>query len=147
MSDSKPNCLKNRINSELHKVDIWLRKNKLSLNYCKTNKIIYNKQTNKIYENDFWLTINKTSLKKVNFIKYLRVFFDNKLSWDDHIDNLCQWLLNLLEVPNPVSFMQVITEPFLKIKKFLINELEPKVNCASVAHKIISFKETRPTKH
>ena len=59
---------------------------------------------------------------------------------------LCQWFLNLLEVPNPVSSMQALTEPFLKIQIF-INDLEPKVNCASVPHKIISFKETRPTKH
>ena len=60
MSDSNPNFLKIRINSELHKVDIWLRKNKLSLNYCKTNHIIFNKQRNKVYDNDFRLTINKT---------------------------------------------------------------------------------------
>ena len=86
MSDSNPNFLKNRINSELHKMVIWLRKNKLSLNYCKTNYIIFNKQPNKIYYNDFRLTINKTSFKKINFIKYLGVFFDNKLSWDVHID-------------------------------------------------------------
>ena len=25
----------------------------------------------------------------MNFIKYLGVFFNNKLSWDVHIDNLC----------------------------------------------------------
>ena len=70
-------------------MDIWLRKNKLSLNYCKTNYIIYNKQPNKVYDNDFRLTINKTSLKKVNFVKYLGMIFDNKMSWAVHIDNLC----------------------------------------------------------
>ena len=43
--------------------------------------------------------------------------------------------------------MQALTEPFLKIQKIFINELEPKVNCAFVAHKIILFKEIRPTKH
>ena len=77
MLDSNSNSLENRINSDLHKVDIWLRKNKLPLNCCKTNYIIYNKQLNKVYDNDFRLTINKTLLKKVNFIKYLGVFFDN----------------------------------------------------------------------
>ena len=89
MSDLNPNSFKNEINNELHKVDIWLRKNKLSLNYCKTNYIIYNKQPNKVYDNNFRLTISETLLKKVNFIKYLGVFFDNKLSWDVHINNLC----------------------------------------------------------
>ena len=39
--------------------------------------------------------------------------------------------------------MQALTEPFLKIQKIFINELK----YASVAHKIILFKETKPTKH
>ena len=43
--------------------------------------------------------------------------------------------------------MQALTEPFLKIQKIFINELEPKVNYASVAHKIILLKEIKPTKH
>ena len=37
-----------------------------------------------------------------------------------------QWFLNLLEAPNPVSFMQALTEPFLKIQKFLLMILSPK---------------------
>ena len=53
----------------------------------------------------------------------------------------------MLEVPNPASFMQALTKPFLKIQKIPINKLEPKANYASVAHKIILFKETKPTKH
>ena len=43
--------------------------------------------------------------------------------------------------------MQALTEPFLKIQKIFINELEPKVNFASVADKIILFKEIKLTKH
>ena len=60
---------------------------------------------------------------------------------------LIQWFLNLLEVPNPSSFMQALTEPYLKFQKIFMNEREPKVNYASVAHKIILFTETKPTKH
>ena len=56
---------------------------------------------------------------------------------------LCQWFLNLQEVPKPASFMQALIEPFLKIQKIFINKL----NYVSVAHKIILFKETKPTKH
>ena len=43
--------------------------------------------------------------------------------------------------------MQTLTAPFVKIQKIFINELEPKVNYASIAHKIILFKETKLTKH
>ena len=89
MSGSKPNSLESRINNELEQVDIWLRKNKLSLNYSKTNYIIYNKQPNKSFDSDFKLAINNTSLNKVSFIKYLGVYFGDKLCWDNHIENLC----------------------------------------------------------
>ena len=55
---------------------------------------------------------------------------------------LNQWFLNLQEVPNPESFMQAFTEPFLKIQKIFINKL----NYASLHIKLL-FKETKPTKH
>ena len=51
-------------------------------------------------------------------------------------DKLHQWLLNLLEVPNPASLMRAFTESFVKIQNISVNKLEPKVNYASVAHKI-----------
>ena len=58
-----------------------------------------------------------------------------------------QWLLNLLEVPNPTSFVRALTEPFVEIQNISVNKLEPKVNYASVAQKILSFKERKRTKH
>ena len=60
---------------------------------------------------------------------------------------LDQWFLNLLEVPNPASFMRAFTELFVKIQNISVNKLEPKVNYASVARKIILFKERKRTKH
>ena len=45
---------------------------------------------------------------------------------DYHMHVLTQWFLNLLVVANPVSFMQALTEPFLKMQKFLLTNLSPK---------------------
>ena len=56
-------------------------------------------------------------------------------------DLLCQWFLNLLEVPNPASFLRAFTEPSVEIQNITVNKLELKVNYASVAHKILLFKE------
>ena len=53
----------------------------------------------------------------------------------------------MLEVPNPASFMRAFTEPFVKIQIISVNKLEPKVNYAFVAHKILLFKERKRTKH
>ena len=60
---------------------------------------------------------------------------------------LKQWFLKLLEVPNPASFMRAFTKPFVKIQNKSVNKLEPKVNYASVAHKILLFKERKRTKY
>ena len=43
--------------------------------------------------------------------------------------------------------MRAFTEPFVEIQNISVNKLEPKVNHASVAHKILSFKERKLAKH
>ena len=55
-------------------------------------------------------------------------------------------VLKLVGDTEPTKF-HAGTHRTLKIQKIFINELEPKVNYASVAHKIILFTETKPTKH
>ena len=91
-SDRDLNSLKYKVNNELNKVDFWLRMNKLSLNYSKTNYIIYNKQLHKTCKDEFTIVMNKTRLKRENSIKYLGVIFDDKLCWANHIDNLSNQL-------------------------------------------------------
>ena len=78
----------NRVNNELNIIDLWLRKNKLSLNYSKTSFIIFNKQPNKTFDYEFKLKINNNPIKRVNSIKYLGVLIENKLSWSEHVDYL-----------------------------------------------------------
>ena len=43
--------------------------------------------------------------------------------------------------------MPSFIEPFVKIQNISANKLEPKANYASVAHKILLFKERKRTKH
>ena len=86
--DSNINSLINRVNNELCIIDLWLRKNKLSLNNSKTSFIIFNKQPNKTCDYEFKLKINNNLIKRVNSIKYLGVLIDSKLSWSEHVDYL-----------------------------------------------------------
>ena len=55
LSDSNLDKLEKRVNYELRKIDHWLCKNKLSLNYVKTNHIIINKQPRTKGNGDFIL--------------------------------------------------------------------------------------------
>ena len=92
LSDRDLNSLKYKVNNELNKVDFWLRMNKLSLNYSKTNYIIYNNQLHNTCKDEFTIIMNKTRLQRENSIKYVGVIFDDKLCWANHIDNLSNQL-------------------------------------------------------
>ena len=92
LSDRDLNSLKYKANNELKKVDFWFQMNKLSLNYSKTNYIIYNNQPHKTCKDVFTIVINKTRLQRENSIKYLGVIFDDKLCCENHIDNLSSQL-------------------------------------------------------
>ena len=77
--------------------------------------------------------------------RHVHVLTKNRENTRGH--HILQWFLNLLEVPNPESFMWAFTEPFVQIQNISVNKLEPKVNYAAVAHKILLFKERKRTKH
>ena len=88
LTDSNLNNLENRVNHQLHKIDYWLRKNKLSLNYVKTNYMIINKQPRTKVDCEFNLHINDYTISRVNKVKYLGVLLDDDLTWSSHISHL-----------------------------------------------------------
>ena len=67
----------------------WLVLNKLTLNYKKTKFMVFQKKgipqrlLNKVN-----LNINKNNIKQVTIFKYLGVYLDNKLSWNEHVQTL-----------------------------------------------------------
>ena len=75
--------LEKRVNLELIKVNIWRKLNKLSVNFSKSNYIIF---TNK--QNNYNYTINMDGhrLERTEEMKYLGVILDHKLSWSKHVN-------------------------------------------------------------
>jgi len=71
---------------ELCKIDHWLRANKLSLNYNKTNFMLLNSQ--KHNPTSFKVIIDNHSISPVGKPKYLGVLLDNKLSWKPHLQKV-----------------------------------------------------------
>ena len=88
LADGNLNNLENRVNHQLHKIDYWLRKNKLSLNYVKTNYMIINKQPRTKVDCEFNLHINDYTVSRGNKVKYLGVLLDDDLTWSSHISHL-----------------------------------------------------------
>lgn len=68
----------------------WLVANKLTLNYKKTKYMIFTQKRPllKTQLKKMNLNINKNNIEQVYTFKYLGVYLDNKLSWQEHIQNL-----------------------------------------------------------
>jgi len=78
-SNSCFNLLQTTVNLELCKINNWLRANKLSLNYNKTNFMLLTSR--KHNPASFKVIINNHNISPEDNLKYLGVLLDNKLSW------------------------------------------------------------------
>ena len=74
------------INTELGKVNDWLRVNKLSLNVGKTKFMIFHKKGKKII--DLSLSINGVTLERVVSFTFLGLTIDENISWKVHINKI-----------------------------------------------------------
>ena len=71
MSDANLESLQSRVNCELNKINNWFSRNKLSLNYQKSNYVLINKVLQKSISAPFTLTINKALVERKKAVKYL----------------------------------------------------------------------------
>ena len=87
ISNKDLTILENEANKELKKIDNWMKCNKLSVNYSKTSYMII---SNKCLKSSACkININNTEIKCVEYVRYLGILLDNKLSWRSHVSSLC----------------------------------------------------------
>ena len=86
LSDSSILNLERRVNAQLENIDKWFRMNKISLNYSKTNYMIFNKHPHKTCNYEFNLKIY--NIVRVSTVKYLGVILDENLTWSQHLKYL-----------------------------------------------------------
>ena len=75
-------CMK----SELKKLNMWLNVNRLALNVSKTNFVIFapvNKPMKSIT-----ILINKQAISQKDYVKYLGVLIDSRLTFQQHISSI-----------------------------------------------------------
>ena len=75
--------LEDNANSTLIEVSEWLNTNKLSLHVDKSNHVIFHPTQQKVPSIN--LTVNQKKLEHKEYMKYLGVLIDSKLSWKSHI--------------------------------------------------------------
>jgi hypothetical protein len=88
----------NSVLSDLYK---WSTRNKLSLNYDKTNYMIF-KPTNNLNDtikaNNLQIVINNNFINRVSLVKYLGLWFDEDLTWVHHISTLTSKISSLIGI-------------------------------------------------
>ncbi len=90
-SASKPDSpeeLENRLNSDLCKISEYFNINRLSLNVPKCEFILIGTYQSLAKMPEMSIHINNEPLHKVTISKYLGMFIDSNLKWDDHINNM-----------------------------------------------------------
>ena len=92
MSDKNLDSLEIRTNKEISKIDLWLRKNKLSLNYSKSNYMIVNGNPKKTVDDNFKVIQNNSALIRASSVKCLGLHIDEHLNWSVHLKHLSNQL-------------------------------------------------------
>ena len=75
--------------SSIDKIQDWILANRLTLNFEKTCYMLFLPNTYNISLSNFSLTLTGSPLNRVTKVKYLGVLFDEDLTWDLHIQELC----------------------------------------------------------
>jgi len=77
------------INNELNHISNWMKINKLTINYKKTEYII---ATNKKSKPTLNLKIDENKINQITSIKYLGVIIDDTLKWKPQVEKICSKL-------------------------------------------------------
>ena len=72
------------LNTELEKVNMWLKANKLNINTKKTHYMMFHRTRIK-HNSNFKMLINNNIVAHIYNTKFLEVIIDNKLNWATHI--------------------------------------------------------------
>jgi len=86
--------LKEIMNTEVAKVQAWLLANRLSVHYVKKSQyMLINKNNNtSIDGEEFELSMGGNIISRTKSYCYLGIIVDERLSWNEHINDLCNKL-------------------------------------------------------
>ena len=91
----------NILSNELKKLDIWFRVNKLSLNVSKTNFIVFSN----LKCGDCNIEINGSEIERVYSTKFLGIYIDSKLSWENQIKQVQNKVAKSISIMYKVKYL------------------------------------------
>ena len=94
------NLFKNA-NESLQDIFHWLLANKLSVNYDKTNFMIFKPTSvinDYILNNNLTLNLNSKLIQRTSTVKYLGMYLDEDMNWNEHIKSLIPRVSSLIGI-------------------------------------------------
>ena len=84
--------LQTKVNLELNKINHWRKTNKLSVNFNKSNYVIFN---NKKCTFKYQIKMENNMLERTEDVKYLGVIVDQRLRWHKQINHINKKISNV----------------------------------------------------
>ena len=95
--------LENKINSEINKINIWLKANRLCLNIHKSKFMLYYKPPKRVPI--LVLKINNTEITSVDTLIFLGLLINKKLNWKPHVEKTAGKISKAIGVINRLKFV------------------------------------------
>ena len=111
------NRLQDQMNSEISKLALWMKINKLSLNINKSKAMLF---TNKNEPNNLIIKIEDTNIEFVTQTMFLGVILDNKLKWENHIHYITNKIAKVAGVFNKIKY-NIFKKTFISLYYALVN--------------------------
>ena len=119
VSAQTPEELAGKVTQVCNELDTWCQRNQLILNDKKT--VYINFHTRKVLPPDFLINNNMNVVQK---LKFLGTWLDNKLSWNDHIDSVCNKLSSaffaILQMKTVLDTNGLLNIYYLSLQSFVL---------------------------
>lgn len=110
--ESTYEILKEKMIQDILKFNTWMTNNKLSLNFKKTNFIIYHLKNSDVRNIFNEVCFDNHKIDRVNKTKYLGMIINETLNWNDHVDLVKKKVARFVGVLRRMSYLLDV-----KIKK------------------------------
>jgi len=80
-------------NSDLERIGKWAKENKIQFNKFRSNAMLMSRKRS---SDNINIYLNTRGLEQVEEIKYLGIYFDSRLTFDKHIENIAEKFTTLM---------------------------------------------------
>ena len=83
------NEVQTKLQNDLDRLFIWFARNKLSVNCKKTVTVLFTSNRSKYKKDSLNLTVSGKQILQASSTKYLGLYVDSHLNFDEHVKKLC----------------------------------------------------------